>query len=384
MDNKEAMETVLKSINDSTHKLEQFNVTLDADIVALKDRIDEFFEGISKLGESVSGKDEKEVAETISNLQAETEKITAARKQLEVMEKQLADNKKQLEEEKHLADRISRVFKTREEIYASTQKTLDDYEQVKDSKYGGIALKSKVESANQKRDIVDQSVQRALEKAEEMGHIQLPEKERDEKEDLRLAQKILDNRISTGIATEKDLGIYKNVTGSLKEMGAPEDIKVEGPEVTADTAVVSNPADSAADGEITTDIEVVNEGDVNEPFNKIKFIEKRDGYSDAELQHVRDSLGLPADAEVTPEQIDQCKADMIMQPEGRRKVSVITTAKENLRNLIDNAGQKKIAIAAAVGVAVVAAIVLNPTLGAIAVAGLAGAGINEFNKGRKL
>lgn len=121
-------------------------------------------------------------------------------------------------------------------------------------------------------------------------------------------------------------------------------------------------------------------------FNIINFIEKNDGYSNAELEYVKDKLGLPADAKVTPENIDACKAilaDEMMKTESRKKVISITTAEDKLKELVDSASKHKIAIGAAVGIVALAALI-NPVVGAAALAGVVGAGAYKINQGRKL
>lgn len=74
--------------------------------------------------------------------------------------------------------------------------------------------------------------------------------------------------------------------------------------------------------------------------------------------------------------------DIDLNPEGRRKVTAITRAKDFLKSKVDAIKSHPIK-AITIGIAAIAAIIAAPTL---AVAGVAGAGIyaaNQFNKGRK-
>ena len=74
--------------------------------------------------------------------------------------------------------------------------------------------------------------------------------------------------------------------------------------------------------------------------------------------------------------------DIDLNPEGRRKVTAITRAKDFLKSKVDAIKSHPIK-AITIGIAAIAAIIAAPTL---AVAGVAGAGIyavNQYNKGRK-
>ena len=90
------------------------------------------------------------------------------------------------------------------------------------------------------------------------------------------------------------------------------------------------------------------------------------------------------DAENTNEQVTEeaNSNDIDLNPEGRRKVTAITRAKDFLKSKVDAIKSHPIK-AITIGIAAIAAIIASPTL---AVAGVAGAGIyavNQFNKGRK-
>lgn len=90
------------------------------------------------------------------------------------------------------------------------------------------------------------------------------------------------------------------------------------------------------------------------------------------------------DAENTNEQVTEeaNSNDIDLNPEGRRKVTAITRAKDFLKSKVDAIKSHPIK-AITIGIAAIAAIIAAPTL---AVAGVAGAGIyavNQFNKGRK-
>lgn len=74
--------------------------------------------------------------------------------------------------------------------------------------------------------------------------------------------------------------------------------------------------------------------------------------------------------------------DIDLNPEGRRKVTAITRAKDFLKSKVDAIKSHPIK-AITIGIAAIAAIIAAPTLAA---AGVAGAGIyaaNQYNKGRK-
>ena len=90
------------------------------------------------------------------------------------------------------------------------------------------------------------------------------------------------------------------------------------------------------------------------------------------------------DAENTNEQVTEeaNSNDIDLNPEGRRKVTAITRAKDFLKSKVDAIKSHPIK-AITIGIAAIAAIIAAPTL---AVAGVAGAGIyavNQYNKGRK-
>lgn len=220
-DNIESQELLdaIQDIEKSVNKLKKDNVTLSANLKALKDRDKDIKSKISKLNNTT-----KMDIDTMNELDLAIAERKSLALDIEEYEKQLSKNEVQILKEKELSDSIKIVLRQRKQIYESTKSIIENYDEKKAQygKYGNAAkIEAEFENAMLKRDIVDEKLQKVYDKAGELDFVDLPQATIDNKQKLREIKSRIENKIKEGTASADDLKRLKKAEDALKKLNQP-------------------------------------------------------------------------------------------------------------------------------------------------------------------